>query len=211
MNVARRCLSRLFLTAVLLAAGASGCTSNALETEPVNLPVPFSGALSTQTRVLVSKGPPLEQGVLFGHLSGKTWEVFDSNGRSVGVVTFELDTATEPVVDGDRRDFSLTVCFSFDDGSSVCADRVAFVDFPFDTQPSVDAANAFPSEPGAVALVTKGVASGTNTSGTQLFVGAVNQTTDHRYVYTWVEHADGVRTFYGHDLCSWFIQGFIGF
>lgn len=210
MNVVCRFLSRLFLTVAFLAAGASGCTSN-LDTEPVNLPVPFSGALTVDTQVSVSNGPPLHQGILFGHPSGDQWELQDSSGRSVGVVTFFLDTASDPIeVENGRAVFTMNVALDFDDGSGLVGEGVQFFDYPFDVPANFDAVSAAPGEPDALAVSRKGVASGRIVSGTGRFQGAVGQTIDHRYLYGTVRHADGTSTFFTHNLSSWLIHGASG-
>lgn len=210
MSLVRRLFSRLVIAAALSLAGASGCTSS-LETEPVNLPVPFSGALTVDTQVAVSNGPPLHQGILFGHPSGDQWELQDSSGRSVGVATFFLDTASPLNEDANGRIvFTMNVALDFDDGSGVVVEGVQFFDYPFDAPPNSGAAEAAPGETGAQVISRKGVASGRIVAGTGRFVSAVGETADHRYLYEDVRHADGNLTFFAHNFSTWLIHGATG-
>lgn len=203
----RALLSGFFLILIAL----SGCSSGS-ESGPVSLPIPFSGSLTADTRVVNSNGVPTAQGLLLGHPSGRSWNLVDLSGI-VGTFSLNLDSMTPPVIDRtnpNKRTFTITACFIFDESvSSVCAD-LEYIDFLIDSPISFDLAEAAPGEIGAKAVTTKGVASGLIKTGEGLFDGAAGNVIQYNYVYGWVEHSDGVRTFFQHQTGTTLIQGFGG-
>lgn len=191
---------------VLLGLIALGGCFNGAESDPVNLPVPFSGALTVDSRVGVANGFPLHSTTLNGHASGDEWEVFDSDGNPIGVVHYTLNFQGGIPEANKNNAFGMTISVQFDDGSGATSDSVQFFDFPIDIPPSFDASVAVPDEPGAQVIATKGVASGIITSGTGLFANAAGNTMDLRYVYESILHEDGTVTFFRIDFGTWIIH-----
>src|SRR5436190_4491247 len=85
-----RCLLLLLLTA---------CSGGLSDPMPVSLPVPFSGALDGNSRVVVADGEPIHTSFLkFQTADGKTqttsastgdrWTIFNDDGSSAGTVTY---------------------------------------------------------------------------------------------------------------------------
>ena len=198
-----RAIAAFALAAALFAAG---CLQRGADSDPVNLPVPFSGALTVDSRVGVANGFPLHQTDFMGHASGDEWEVFDSDGNPVGVVHYTLNFNGGVPEANKNNAFGMTISVEFDDGSSATSDSVQFFDFPIDLPPSFDSSIAAPDEPGARVIATKGVASGIITSGTGLFANAAGNTMDLRYVYESILHEDGTVTFFRIDLGTWILH-----
>ncbi|HEX5038277.1 MAG TPA: hypothetical protein VFX30_14060 [bacterium] len=200
---------RSYIGAVLVLLGlvSLGSCLNGADSDPVNLPVPFSGALTSDARVAVADGFPLHQSDFMGHPSGDQWRVFDSDGNPVGVVHYTLNfNGGIPQADQNNA-FGMTISVEFDDGSSATSDNVQFFDFPIDIPPTFDVSIAAPDEPGARVIATKGVASGIITAGTGIFANAAGETMDLRYVYESVEHEDGTVTLFRVDFGTWIIHG----
>lgn len=197
---------RQIAASLLLLGFLSGCPGNGVNSDPVNLPVPFSGALTVDSRVGVANGFPLHQTDLNGHASGDEWEVFDSEGNSIGVVHYTLNFVGGIPEANKNNVFGMTISVEFDDGSSATSDNVQFFDFPIDLPPTFDASIAAPDEPGAQVIATKGVASGIITAGTGLFANAPGNTMDLRYVYESILHEDGTVTLFRVDFGTWIIH-----
>lgn len=197
--------------ALLSVIGLLGCSS-AVESGPVSLPTPFSGALTNDSVAVVSNGLPVEQGILFGHPSGKTWELFEEGkSNSIGVVIFNLETATPMIPDGLSQAFRMDVSLQFDNGARIDARQMQFFDFPSEADPKFSLSQAAPGESGASIRMIAGSASGLVNFASDLFPTAMNQNLEHKYVYGDVVHGDGKSTFFEHQLCTWRIPGFQGF
>jgi hypothetical protein len=81
-------------TLVVMAFFLTGCSGGAVG-QPVSLPVPFSGALTPDARVVVSNGDPISGGPVLG-LGGSitanpdsiSWNLFNSDGSHAGRVIY---------------------------------------------------------------------------------------------------------------------------
>lgn len=186
-----------------------GCTSGALETEPVNLPVPFSGALTADTAGVVEDGEPVCEGKVAGHFSGCAWELVDGDGKSVGTIRVDLASIEEAEIEGDQRTFRASVTFLFNDGSICKAPATEFIQFPLDIPASFDPVSVS-GEADAAFRAFRGVASGAISSGTGLCANAVGRTVDARFVQEAIAYADGTIGYFVSNRTVWLVHGLQG-
>jgi len=179
----------------------AGCSGGAVG-QPVSLPVPFSGALTPDARVVVSNGDPISGGPVLG-LRGEvtassdtiSWNLFNSDGSHAGRVIYGSKIPQNITKQGEATVFTVPVTFVFDDGCTVSTNEMKFYDFDYPV-------NA-PSDPSS--LQTKGVCSGVVTSGTCSFTSSIGKLIDCRYVY--VSKVVNGQIFFDHiNWGPWIIQ-----
>jgi hypothetical protein len=157
-----------------------GCAGGAVEGQPVSLPVPFSGALTPDSRVVVSNGDPISGGPALSLREAITkssdvisWNFFNSDGSHAGQVIFGSKTPQNLKKNGNVTTFSVPITFLFDDGCTVASSQVNYFDFDYPI--------GAPNDP--TVSQTKGVCSGYITQGTCSFASAIGKLIDCRYVY----------------------------
>jgi len=203
-NWAKRLLSifPIFLIPAFLAC--SGATGDSM---PVSLPVPFSGALDGNSRVVVADGQPIHfSSLAFSSSNGKAvatepsgdqWVVFNSDGSTAGTVSYTNISPFTPV--GNSSQFSFNAIFRFADGSVVECGGVTCSDFfynpllPPENKPAFDAPQC------------KGTCTGVIRMGTGIYANSRGNVCAHRYVYE-NKVSNGVRTFGAIDQGVWVIQ-----
>jgi hypothetical protein len=181
---------------LLLLLTLFGCSGSAVEGQPVSLPVPFSGALTPESRVVVSNGDPLagtgplslRRSITKG-FSNVSWDLFNSDGSHAGIVTYHSTSPQSLVPQQNGNSFNVPVTLAFDDGSIAGSNAVLCYDFDY----PIDA----PNDP--TVQQTKGVCSGIVDQATGSMASALGKTMDHRYVYLF-KIVNGQRVF---DKINW--------
>ncbi|HEX5038276.1 MAG TPA: hypothetical protein VFX30_14055 [bacterium] len=205
--------SRFLTVAGLLIFAASGCFQNGADSDPVSLPVPFSGALTSDTNVTIAVGTPLpasaSAAVKVKSASNAfpiRWKTVDaSTGADFGDLTFL--SITEPEVtpfpaagpDEVRRVYTLSVCTTLADGSELCSDNFKCFEFPTDYPPNFTAADVVPGDSGATAVVRKSDCSGNNTLNGQLISA--------KFLMGMVKLSDGDFLFHTQQESPMFLNG----
>jgi hypothetical protein len=175
------------LTACHLAVlTGAGCFS-AVESDPVSLPVPFSGSLVSDSRVVIVDGKPdtasSTKNLKNLLLAGKSFVAASSTGENVGRCFYDESKIGPAVADGAQTSFSMPVCLEIDLGDVVCAATARFVELPFE-DPTRDLCALIPAgEDCKAARFVRGAASGIITSGQGSFGASVGKATlEHRFV-----------------------------
>jgi hypothetical protein len=150
----------------------AGCSASP---EPFNLPIPFSGTLTSDTNVLIAEGNPLggPNASLNLSLTNQSqinnqlpicWELFDAtSGVSNG--TFCFNSMTNPELTplagvGIRRVYTLDACATIGIDREACSSTFKVFDFPTDYIPSAELVDFCATLPGTHAEVRKLTGSG---------------------------------------------------
>ncbi len=151
--------------------------------------IPFAGALTSDSRVVLVDGATFSSGNPIGGLrtkfqqSGRVSQfvAFSSNGANIGSCEYGEGMMTLPVVQGIQTSFRMPICIRIDQGDEVCADMVQFVELPY-SDPNIDICALLPEgEDCSGARLVRGIASGISTSGSGNLDSAVGMTIEHRY------------------------------
>ncbi len=172
-------LISLFLFSLSIAF--TGCSGSA--DTPVSLQIPFSGALTSDSRVVVLDGPSFG-GNPVGSLSNKfqqngnnSFNCFEDDGTLIGSVMMDQTTMSEPTVNAGLTSFTMRVCFEIDGGDVYCANSMEFGDFAFDNSDIAECAGL----PEGMSCV-RGAAAGIITSAPDKFQSSIGKRTiEHRY------------------------------
>jgi hypothetical protein len=211
----------LFAILILLSSLLVGCGA----IEPVSLPVPFSGALTSGANFLSENGLPqgastltgqqleLAQFIedstgfdtLMGHPSAVRFPLFDAIGNLCGSVFFDVNTLSgferANGVTGFKIRTTLDTCHG-----SVTAD-VQLTAFPApELIPTIDPVLDCRGEPDSMAIVVNGIATGKIIAGDGDFINAVGGILDYSFIHQPVLHSDGVITLCRNDHCIWHVQ-----
>ncbi len=164
----------LILLPLLASFVFSGC--GGVGSEPVALPVPFSGSLTSDTNVLIASGNPVGSSPnLLLNLSIKkqaqidsqfpvTWDLFDSTAGVLGG-TFTIPSMTSPELTpapggGIKRVYDLDACATFAGDREACSSNFKCFDLPTNFEPSQELIDFSSSIPGTTPQVRKLYCSG---------------------------------------------------
>jgi len=151
---------------------------------PVSLPVPFSGALDGNTRLLVANGENVPKNLAITFPAGTVFPLFNSDGSRAGTLLLDLQQGSSRQNCGAKTCFTAPATLFFSDGSFVSADSMQFFDYPYDPEaiaPGLANPTLPPLAPGQA--LTKGVASGYITQAGGTFASDVGKTMNYRYVH----------------------------
>ncbi len=203
----------LFLFFIVLAncGGAQG--------RPVALPVPFAGAYTGDTTLVIANGNPVGGGgslnLAIKNQQNKrasiSWEIFDgSNGTSRGALTFQLDTMTQPVVttiDGKiKREYFLGISADIGRGNVISVSQFHCFENPSTLPPpTFDPTAIVPDDPGAIAVTREMVCSGLSDGGSENI--EKNQVIEGRFVMGMIQLSNGDFRFQTQVKSALYLQG----
>jgi hypothetical protein len=196
----------------------SGCAASP---EPVSIPVPFAGSLSSESRLFVEDGLPTEFAAsaqissslvslgsaqtLIAPEVGIRWVLMDSKGEPCGSLFFDISTVS-PTIKNEDGSLSFQIVSSLDTCHGVVTAQMEFTAFPVPETPTINPVEDCHGEPGSEAVVVNGEAHGMITAGDGDFKNAVEGILDYSFLHEVVMHTNGAVTFCKNDHCRWDVQ-----
>jgi len=173
-------LHTLLILTILIGGNAvisSGC--GGVGTEPIALPVPFSGTLNGDTNLFAVEGNPVGGASFSQSLSIKnqslgggqfpiSWNLFDG-ATGVANGTISLNSRSEPIcgpvnpnnpVSGIKCNYDLDACARFGINRVACSSNFECFDFPTDFEPTQEIIDFSGMIPGTIPQVRKLICSG---------------------------------------------------